>query len=788
MKPTRKKKRAAATETQKRRSVLTPAEEEEDLFVKEPPVSASEDEDEEDAERKHRKLLEAITALGGNKRKKLSERTEAGLQVSEFGISAEGAGEKISLTDLINPIKKVTPLSNVKKQLNKLKETKSVELPLSKEETQKIQRILSYKKASEEVSKWESVVKENRRAEQLVFPLNDPPLKPAPIEETMVGWQAKTPLEMEIFGILHKNKQPITDPLLTPVEEASLKAMSLEEAKERRAELQKARALQSYYEAKARRQKKIKSKMYHRLLRRVKKKETLKKFEELRRINPDAALEELEKLERARMMERMSLKHQNSGKWAKSKAIMAKYDEGARKAMQEQLHKHRELTRRIEVVSEEEEDEAEETVPDFVNEAQMSLEGANPWMAGKLRSDANQAGGPEETRMEEEENTKTEEQEDDEEEEEETLLQEFADRRLVRQELAEQESADPEPGSAAGSAAEENAREVSQFNTLFQRMLEQNKKEETLQAKIAALEEEEQPGAADTEEMEQNRTEEEEGPLLIESLERTRTLEDLEDLGESEMLQKTTEKISQPSGKNPTKKSKLINSQDVLPAKARPVQAPLIPTTVEDDEEEEEEVDDSETKQKMMIEEAFAGDDVVNDFLKEKQKAEDASKPKDVNLVLPGWGEWGGTSIQVNPHKRRRFTIKAAPAPPRKDQHLPNVIINEKRNIKAAAHQVNELPFPFNSQQHFESSIRAPVGNTWNTETAVQKLTAPRVITKRGHIIQPITEDVFQKHSATKKVARETETPKEKPNKTKNRKRNKKKQIRPRPPDARPQQ
>ncbi|XP_069602195.1 U3 small nucleolar RNA-associated protein 14 homolog A isoform X1 [Ranitomeya imitator] len=776
MNPTRKKKRAAATEAQKRRSVLPMAEE--DLFVTEQPVSASEDEDDEDAERKHQKLLEAITALGGNKRKKLSERTEAGLQVSEFSISAEGAGEKISLTDLIDPIKKVTPLSNVKKQLNKLKETKSVELPLSKEETQKIQRILSYKNASEEVSKWDNVVKENRRAEQLVFPLMEPPLRTAPIEETMVGWKAKTPLEMEIFRILHKNKQPITDPLLTPVEEASLKAMSLEEAKERRAELQKARALQSYYEAKARRQKKIKSKMYHRLLRKVKKKETLKKFEELRKIDPEAALEELEKLEKARMMERMSLKHQNSGKWAKSKAIMAKYDEGARKAMQEQLHKHRELTRRIEVVSEEEEeDEAEETIPDFVNEAQMSLQGANPWMSGKLRSDAQQAGGLEETRMEEEVNTKTKEQEDDdeeEEEEEETLLQEFADRRLIRQELAEQESADPEQGSVVGSTAEDNALEVSQFNRLFQRMLEQNKKEETLQAKSAAPEEEEQSGAAHTEEkMEQNRTEEE-GPLLIESLERTRTLEDLEDLGEPEMLlQETTEKISQPRGKNPTKKSKLINSQDILPAKVRAVQAPLIPTTMET-EEDEEEVDDLETRQKMMIQEAFAGDDVVNDFLKEKRKAEEASEPKDISLVLPGWGEWGGTNIQVNPRKRRRFTIKAPPAPPRKDQHLPNVIINEKRNIKAAAHQVNELPFPFNSQQHFESSIRAPVGNTWNTETAVQKLTAPRVITKRGHIIEPITEDIFQKHSATKRSTTEMETPREKPNKTKHKKISKK--------------
>ena len=41
--------------------------------------------------------------------------------------------------------------------------------------------------------------------------------------------KAGTPLEQEIFNLLHKNKQPVTDPLLTPVEKASLKAMSLEE-------------------------------------------------------------------------------------------------------------------------------------------------------------------------------------------------------------------------------------------------------------------------------------------------------------------------------------------------------------------------------------------------------------------------------------------------------------------------------------------------------------------------------------------------------------------------------
>lgn len=98
--------------------------------------------------------------------------------------------------------------------------------------------------------------------------------------------QPRTPLEQQIFGLLRQTQQPVTDPLLAPEEVAALQAMSLEEvsavpsacpgsgglvpgasphscswqARQRRAELQRARVLQSFYEAKARREKRIKSK------------------------------------------------------------------------------------------------------------------------------------------------------------------------------------------------------------------------------------------------------------------------------------------------------------------------------------------------------------------------------------------------------------------------------------------------------------------------------------------------------------------------------------------------
>lgn len=71
----------------------------------------------------------------------------------------------------------------------------------------------------------------------------------------------------------------------------------------------------------------------------------------------------------------------------------------------------------------------------------------------------------------------------------------------------------------------------------------------------------------------------------------------------------------------------------------------------------------------------------------------------------------------------------------------------------AVSPQVSELPFPFEKHQQFEQSIRTPVGPTWNTQRAFQKLTAPRVITRAGHIIQPLSaEDLASAASGAKPV------------------------------------
>uniref|UniRef100_A0A3B5LJS5 Uncharacterized protein n=1 Tax=Xiphophorus couchianus TaxID=32473 RepID=A0A3B5LJS5_9TELE len=678
------------------------------------PKTMSSEEDEGEDERKRQKLLEGIRSLGGKRKKALGERSEAAGQMSEFSVNPDGGPGKVQLSDLIGSLEKTPAVpAKSKKQLKNLQRSKkTIESPLSKQETERIQRHTAFQKAASEVSRWDGVITQNQRAEQLLFPLNRDPAGPRPVERLVVGWKARTPLEQEIFALLSANKQPLIDPILTPAEEASVKAMSLEEAKIRRAELQKARALQSYYEAKARRERKIKSKKYHKVQNKAKRKEFLKHFEEMVRMDPAVALQELNKMELARMQERMTLKHQNSSKWAKSKAIMAKYDEEARKAMQQQLEMNKELTQRLITPLNDDDDEEEEKeeaaadeadmLPDFVNNAVDGRDASNPWMKGKLSAEPAQQQLSDALTEAAQASVSEEEECQAGETEEEALLGEF------------------NRGSEASDSDDSCLLESPSISRGRENVLKETK-------------------ATDHSER---------SALMEERLMRIRTVEDLELLPHEpsdEPSQPPTTKAPPSEEKHLSKrKKKGIELKEVLTKETKLIKVPFTPT-VTDSEDPEAKID-----QRGLIKEAFAGDDVISDFLKDKRRKEDEGKSKVIDLTLPGWGDWGGVGLKPPKRKRRRFRVKSAPPPPRKDQHLPSVIISEKRNTSVSLHQVHSLPFPFENHAQFESCIRSPLGRAWNTERTVKKVTKPRVVTQLGAIIDPMAEEELLK--SNKKV------------------------------------
>lgn len=157
--------------------------------------------------------------------------------------------------------------------------------------------------------------------------------------------------------------------------------------------------------------------------------------------------------------------------------------------------------------------------------------------------------------------------------------------------------------------------------------------------------------------------------------------------------------------------------------------------------------------QAELIRRAFAGDDVEEDFEKDKMEILNKENPEpEKPILLPGWGQW--THIQQkkglpswmlreheNAKKKREDALKK-----RKDAHLKNVIISEKVDKKAEKLHTKSLPFPFTSKDVFEQSIRMPIGPEFNPATAIGALNRPEVVKKSGTIIKPIKFEEVNPH------------------------------------------
>lgn len=145
---------------------------------------------------------------------------------------------------------------------------------------------------------------------------------------------------------------------------------------------------------------------------------------------------------------------------------------------------------------------------------------------------------------------------------------------------------------------------------------------------------------------------------------------------------------------------------------------------------------------KLSLAEAFENDDIINDFEKDVEE-EDKKIRGPEEVLLPGWGSWGGEGLKSRAHKvnKKNTGIK------KKDR----VIVSSAVNEKLKKHLISSVPFPFKSIQDFEASMRLPIGRDFIPESAHRKLTMPSVVTKAGTIIEPMSEDVLVQNEPKKR-------------------------------------
>ncbi|XP_044272701.1 U3 small nucleolar RNA-associated protein 14 homolog A [Tribolium madens] len=720
---------------------------------------------EEDAS-KHDKLVQKVLSLNKTQQLKKPSRTEPTLQISEFNLVKSITGNKgaVHLNDLAKSLKDRKSRLKISENVRKIqRQSHTLPKPLEKPQANRIRRSVAYEKTRLKLDRWEATVTANRVSTNLSFPLNnDFKLEKKESEKFPTMWRVKSSLQQELEKI-----EPKTEEFHIDLEQEKF-PLTMKEMLVRRQEAAKLRAYQGYKEAKARRQNKIKSKKYHRIQKRERIKKQLKEFEQLQKTNPEEALKKLEEIEKSRIEERFSLRHKSTGKWAKNQQIRAKYDKESRQVLAQQLTLSRELTQKLKTNSDSEDDEAEEKVPDVVDEN-------NPWVNGikPEKEVADFISGYRKYWMEKnKEEGQTEQLQQDMSEETTTFNKETVPKKKKETREKNEEEGKIEQQDISEETPTVNETKVSKKKKESKASPKKNSSENlnktmsTSEWEISVVE-----NTADVENM-FNKFENKLHRKMLRSVKKLKNKLNKKDKANKESKreivdnkidltlnpQKKIPIIDEELIENPNSNSENVqnnenlsdlrniafkelnqNESNIDPDKYLKIKPTNLSTAIPDILTE----DNEEPTQREIISEAFEDDDIVQEFAKEKQDEIDRDKPKDVDLSLPGWGSWGGTNIKISKRKKRRFTIKAPPKVPRRDDNKGALIINEKAQNKIKEHMVSEVPFPFKTVKDFEASMRAPISNTFVPETAYRRLIKPAVTTQMGSIIEPISKNIL---------------------------------------------
>ncbi|KAF9358269.1 hypothetical protein BGX26_002137 [Mortierella sp. AD094] len=789
-----------------------------------------------------RKQVDSQDSSSKKARKALRERTEA-YDESEYNLQAHRSAaahsingnnnkKKLDIFDLVGTVQDEAGFSSLKKNIQALesgtKKGKTVETlgaPLPKIVQDRLNRQAAYDETKKEVTKWLPIVQKNRQAEHLAFPMNAPPVD-APSSSTLASkFDASTQLEKEVQEVLVEGG--MQEKRLMEFEELALNKMTTEEVEKRRADLRMMRDLMFREEIRAKRISKIKSKLY----RKIKKKERERNgltSEEMAELDPEQAREERMLAEQKRAQERMTLKHKNTGKWAKDQLKHGNFDPDSRQAITEQIERGERLRRKIQDVdSDEELSGGDSEYSDFDDD---DVEGVKARAFDELAQVEHQLAKDEDAAMEAKvgkgvfamkfmqdaaKRSKMQAQ---------AAADDFRREMMEEDELRDQSSEDEwksvtKGGKKAGKKAPKEAEAGTVigaggrmvFGTASATPANDSKETSAGQGKAVKMN---SGGQISKVALSAGHTTKVAGPVSVKIAgSSTRSTSNAQDNdseddsanpwlqndkhGQGKIARKNDKGMTKDSSKSEKLQAKLkkqkaaeagsddevqidtssyltlskdsqkergLNKEDSdkeestasAPAASKKTKAtkaaPAVVSKAQDDDGDDSDASEAEPvmvhakttaalSQRDLVARAFANDNVVSEFEKEKMEVMEAERPKDVDMTLPGWGSWGGKGAK----KKKNVVVKKAQpgdgvdVSKRKDAKLAHVIINEKRDKKAAAYAVTQIPHPFKTWAQYEQSLRAPVGKEWNTNSTFQKMTLPRITTKLGKIIDPLS-------------------------------------------------
>ncbi len=574
--------------------------------------------------------------------------------------------------------------------------------PLAKRQQDRLDRAAAYEKSKETLNRWIDTVKQNRRAEHISFPLPDPDALSAPgSKELMPTTQSQplTSLESTIQNIMQESglasvKAKSTDDQFRGFEDLQGRTIPIEEVQARRVELRKARELMFREEVRARRVKKIKSKSYRRVHRKERDKIAQEEHAALAAADALNSDEEREKNDRQRAEARMGARHRES-KWAKGvkAAGRAAWDDDARAGVTDLARRDEELRKRIEGrrIADAGESESELSATD--SDDDMTSMGSEDGFHLRLEQKLCRLGSTDELNdsksnlasmafMQRAESSRK--------------AANDAEIELLRRELA------GEGADIAGPALPESTGRL--------RFGSQSKPKADMESIQTACNEFEERLSEDGD-ADKIKFEVEKGPRAIQPPSKSKLLSRMSRKSASEQrsnpwLSNTHKQEDAKSGDGDISRSKPVLERHAQKAGINTVKSAQteVPPMVDDDtsssgsDEEDappQTVQPALSRNEELVQMTFAGDEVFNDFNKEKEEAVKEEGDQIIDNAVPGWGSWAGAGISKRQQKRNEgrlvTTIKGVQEEKRKDAKLDRVIVNEKRvkKVRLCLFQIN---------------------------------------------------------------------------------------------------